>query len=90
MRVEAGLPAGLTAHGLRKAACRRLAEAGRSTNEIAAISGHKSLREVERYTRAASQLHMAKAAKAGLREALGAKREPPSVKPQTLKLSNRS
>src|SRR5262249_34044198 len=49
-------PAGLqgySAHGLRKAACRRLAEAGCSANEIAAISGHASLREVERYTRAA-------------------------------------
>jgi integrase len=42
-------------HGLRKAACRRLAEVGCSTNEIAAISGHKSLREVGRYTAAASQ-----------------------------------
>jgi integrase len=34
---------GLSAHGLRKAACRRLAEAGCSANEIAAISGHASL-----------------------------------------------
>jgi integrase len=34
----AGL-AGYSAHGLRKAACRRLAEAGCSANEIAAISG---------------------------------------------------
>jgi integrase len=42
-------------HGLRKAACRRLAEAGCSANEIAAISGHASLREVARYTSAASQ-----------------------------------
>jgi hypothetical protein len=31
---------GLSPHGLRKAACRRLAEAGCSANEIAAISGH--------------------------------------------------
>jgi integrase len=30
---------GLSPHGLRKAACRRLAEAGCSANEIAAISG---------------------------------------------------
>jgi integrase len=92
MRVEAGLPAGLTAHGLRKAACRRLAEAGRSANEIASISGHKSLREVERYTRAADQVRMAKSAKAGLREALarGTETETPSVKPLGLKLSNRS
>jgi integrase len=46
-------------HGLRKAACRRLAEAGCSANEIAAISGHTSLREVARYTAAASQVHLA-------------------------------
>jgi len=51
---------GLSAHGLRKAACRRLAEAGCSANEIAAISGHASLREVERYTRAADQARMAR------------------------------
>jgi integrase len=49
-----------SAHGLRKAACRRLAEAGCSANEIAAISGHTSLREVERYTKAADQARMAR------------------------------
>jgi len=57
---EAGLPAHCSFHGLRKAACRRLAEAGCSANEIAAISGHASLREVERYTRAADQERMAR------------------------------
>jgi integrase len=46
-------------HGLRKASCRRLAEAGCTVHEIAAISGHKSLREVERYTKAADQRRMA-------------------------------
>jgi integrase len=56
---EAGLPAGLSAHGLRKAACRRLAEAGCSANQIAAISGHATLREVARYTKAADQKRMA-------------------------------
>jgi integrase len=59
---EAEIPKGLSAHGLRKAACRRLAEAGCSANEIAAISGHATLREVERYTRAADQARMARAA----------------------------
>src|SRR6516165_12294722 len=48
---EAGLH-GCSAHGLRKAAARRLAEAGCSTHEIAAITGHASLREVARYTEA--------------------------------------
>jgi hypothetical protein len=45
---------------LRKASCRRLAEARCSANEIASISGHASLREVERYTRAADQERMAR------------------------------
>jgi integrase len=57
----AGLPRECAAHGLRKAACRRLAEAGASANVIAAISGHRTLREVERYTRAADQARMARA-----------------------------
>jgi integrase len=56
----AGLPKRCTAHGLRKAACRRLAEAGCSANEIAAISGHASLDEVARYTRAADQARLAR------------------------------
>jgi integrase len=47
------------AHGLRKAAARRLAEAGCTEHEIAAITGHASLREVQRYTRAADQTRLA-------------------------------
>ena len=47
-----------------KAACRRLAEAGCSANEIAAISGHATLREIERYTKAADQARMARNAMA--------------------------
>lgn len=54
----AGLPH-CTAHGLRKAAARRLAEAGCTEHEIAAITGHASLREVQRYTRAADQTRLA-------------------------------
>jgi integrase len=57
---EAGLPKHCAAHGLRKAACRRLAEAGCSANVIASISGHTTLREVERYTKAADQERMAR------------------------------
>jgi integrase len=59
---EAGLPRGTSAHGLRKAVCRRLAEAGCSANQIASISGHRSLREVQRYTEAVDQARMARAA----------------------------
>ena len=47
----AGLPARCKAHGLRKAAARRLAEAGCTAKQIQAITGHKALAEVERYTR---------------------------------------
>lgn len=61
---EAGLPKHCSAHGLRKAACRRLAEAGCSEHQIAAISDHTSLAEVRRYTKAASQAKMARAAMA--------------------------
>lgn len=43
-----GPPDECTSHGLRKAACRRLAEVGCSVHEIAAISGHKTLSEIER------------------------------------------
>jgi integrase len=56
---QVGLCEEASVHGLRKAACRRLAEAGCSASIIQAISGHMSLREVERYTRAASQESMA-------------------------------
>ena len=59
MCIAAGLPKVCSPHGLRKAACRRLAEAGCSANEIAAISGHASLREVTRYTAAADREHLA-------------------------------
>jgi hypothetical protein len=56
---------------LRKAACRRLAEVGCSANEIAAISGHASLKEVERDTRAVDQARMARNAMARKRERPG-------------------
>jgi integrase len=60
----AGLSSECTFHGLRKAACRRLAEAGCTVHEIKAISGHASLHEVERYTKAADQMKLARAAMA--------------------------
>jgi integrase len=59
----AGLPH-CTSHGLRKATARRLAEAGASPHEIASITGHESLREVERYTRAANRKKLAESAQA--------------------------
>ena len=58
----AGLPPECVAHGLRKAALRRLAEHGGTSKQIAAVSGHKSLREIERYTQRADQQRLARAA----------------------------
>jgi site-specific recombinase XerD len=55
---EAGLPQ-CSAHGLRKACGRRLAEAGCTQHEIAAITGHASLKEVVRYTKGADQRRLA-------------------------------
>jgi integrase len=60
----AGLPKRCKPHGLRKAACRRLAEAGCSEKQIAAISGHASLDEVARYTKAADKARLARDAMA--------------------------
>jgi enterobacteria phage integrase len=62
-RIErAGLPSRCVTHGLRKAAARRLADAGCTTHQIMAITGHKSMKEVERYTKAAEQKRLAQAA----------------------------
>lgn len=58
----ASLPRECTPHGLRKASARILAEAGCTPHQIAAITGHKTLAEVERYTRAAEQKSLAKEA----------------------------
>ena len=58
----AGLGEQCVTHGLRKAAARRLAEAGCSANEIAAVTGHMTLKEVGRYTKAAEQKTLATAA----------------------------
>ena len=48
-------------HGLRKLCCVRLAEAGCTAPEIAAITGHKDLREVQVYIEAANRKKLAKA-----------------------------
>jgi integrase len=64
--VLAGLPPRCVAHGLRKAALRRLAEHGATTKEIAAVGGHRSLSEIERYTARADQADLAQAAIAKL------------------------
>src|SRR5262249_26139995 len=57
----------------------RLADAGCTAHEIAAMSGHKTLSEVQRYTSAANQAKLAKAAM----ERIGNE----SVKPEPGKVS---
>jgi integrase len=63
----AGCP-GVSAHGLRKATARRLAEIGCTAHQIAAITGHASLSEVQRYTQAADRKRLAREAMARLVE----------------------
>jgi integrase len=58
----------VSAHGLRKATARRLAEIGCTAHQIAAITGHASLSEVQRYTKAADRKRMAREAMAKLVE----------------------
>ena len=55
-------------HGLRKSAASRLAEAGCSVHEIMAITGHKSIKEVQRYT---MQVERRKNAEAAMRRLAG-------------------
>lgn len=61
----AGLPK-CSAHGLRKAAARRFAEAGCTAPQIASYTGHKSLREVQRYIDDANQKTLAGQARAAM------------------------
>lgn len=54
----AGLPE-CASHGLRKACARRLADAGASPHEIMAVTGHKTIAEVQRYTDKADRRKLA-------------------------------
>jgi integrase len=48
-----------SAHGLRKAFLRRMAESGCSEDYIASISGHRDYREIRKYVQAANKAKMA-------------------------------
>jgi integrase len=65
---EAGLPARCRMHGLKKGGMRRLAEAGNTAHELMAISGHKTLTEVQRYTIDADKKRLAESGMAKMRE----------------------
>jgi integrase len=60
MCTDAGLPRGLAAHGLRKAAATRFANHGATSHELMAWFGWKTLSEAERYTRAADRKVLAR------------------------------
>ena len=55
---EAGLPQ-CSAHGVRKAAAVRAAENGATTHELMAMFGWMTLKEAERYTKAAERKRLA-------------------------------
>jgi integrase len=81
---EAGLPEACASHGLRKAAATRLADAQCSVHEIMSFTGHKTLKEVARYTEAAGRRRLAQSA------AKKAKGGTAIVKPLNSKVSNLS
>lgn len=76
---KAGLP-DISAHGLRRACLTRLAEAGCSARQIMAISGHKTLSEVQKYVDGADQKKMAAVAMSMLGDVTGTKTVNPKVK----------
>jgi integrase len=61
---EAELPPHCRLHGLKKSAMRRLAEAGATAHELMAVSGHRTLSEVQRYSDAADKTRLADSAMA--------------------------
>jgi integrase len=81
---EASLPVGCTFHGLRASGCTILADAGCSTHEIAAWSGHMTLKEVERYTKAADQKRLAGSALAKVTAAAWSTEQSEHVDRQTV------
>ena len=63
---QAGLPH-CSAHGVRKASATEMAENEATPHQIMAVTGHQSLKEVDRYTRAARRRKMADAGVAKLK-----------------------
>jgi integrase len=63
---DAALPADCQFHGLRYSAAKILAEAGCTTHQIAAITGHQTLAMVQKYSKAAEQRRLVTEAMAKL------------------------
>ena len=70
----AGLPRGLTAHGVRKAAATILAESGASEYELMSVFGWTSARQASVYTRKIDRSKLAKSALAKLEKSQYKKR----------------
>ena len=68
VRAEQNLPSDLHFHGLRHSAAARMAEAGCTPAQIAAITGHRTLAMVEHYASGANQERLANEAMKRLRE----------------------
>ena len=70
-------------HGLRKNGGEDACRGGYSTHEIASITGHAALAEIERYTKAANQKKLATAAihklERNAKRTASGKRTPPKV-----------
>jgi integrase len=64
---EANLPH-CSAHGVRSGTATALAEGGATTHQIMAVTGHRTLSEVERYTKAANRPRLADDAMAKLKQ----------------------
>lgn len=71
MSNEAGIPVGYSAHGLRKASATRLAESGATEHQLMAWFGWTTLREPERYTKAANNRKLARSAGALIKTGTG-------------------
>ncbi|MCF3933275.1 tyrosine-type recombinase/integrase [Acuticoccus sp. M5D2P5] len=61
-----GMPKGCTLYGLRATHADVLAEAGATTHQIAAMTGHRTLKMVQHYTRGVEQRRLAEASVAML------------------------
>jgi integrase len=86
---DAKLPEACSSHGLRKAAARRLAEAGCTEHEIMAITGHESVREVSVYTRAANRKHLAESAMQKVEQGTKLANRNPKKRPSLPKKGNK-
>ncbi|MCK1640455.1 site-specific integrase [Bradyrhizobium sp. 157] len=63
------MPSDSSPHGLRKAACRRLVDAGCDPFQVQAITGHKNLDEIMVYVRDRDQRLLAEQAMANYAKA---------------------